>query len=253
MQSISSMLGADDVSAFRREGYVLHRRPVLRPERFERLVAIFEEHLAANPGKRGDELGELHCRDDRLLEILLGDELLDLVEPLVGEDIGLFGAGFVSKEPHTGRATPWHEDSAYFEGHLSAYDRLVTVWLALDESTRENGCMRVIPGTHRGGFSAYEEVDQERNTFSTGIAGVDESTAVDLELSPNECSLHDGRIVHGARPNTSAKRRAGYSIVYFPTDVHVDVDGMRRYMQGRDYDIWLARGRDRAGNRYANS
>lgn len=247
------MLTEADVDTFRREGYVLHRRPVLPAARFEALVAIFEEHLAARPGARGDDLGEVHCRDPRLLEFLLGDELLDLVEPLVGKDIGLFGAGFVSKQPFSGRATPWHEDTAYFKGNLSSYDRLVTVWLALDPSTRENGCMRVIPGTHRGGFSEYEDVDPEANTFTTGILGVDESRAVDLELARNECSLHDGRIVHGAQPNTSPRRRAGYSIVYFPTDVKVDVDGMRRYMDGRDYDIWLARGRDRAGNRYANA
>jgi Phytanoyl-CoA dioxygenase (PhyH) len=241
-----------EVAHFREHGYLLVHRPVLPDEAFARLGSIFEEHLAANPGKRGDELGELHCRDPRLLDLLLCDELLDLVEPLTGENIGLFGAGFVSKEPHTGRATPWHEDTAYFEGNLSAYDRLVTVWLALDPATRENGCMRFIPGSHVHGFSEYTEVDPETNTFASGIREVDDSAAVDVELAPNECSLHDGRIVHGANPNTSPRRRAGYSIIYFPTGVAVDKQGMRRYMGGADWDIWLARGRDLAGNRYAN-
>jgi hypothetical protein len=250
---VTATLSEAEVAHFREEGYVLVHRPVLSEDRFARLCALFEEHLAANPGKRGDALGELHCRDARLLELLLCDDVLDLVEPLTGENIGLFGAGFVSKEPYTGRATPWHEDTAYFKGNLSSYDRLVTVWLALDPSTRENGCMRVIPGTHANGFSEYVDVDPDTNTFASGIREIDDSTAVDLELAPNECSLHDGRIVHGANPNTSPRRRAGYSIIFFPTDVAVDKDRMRRYMGGADWDIWLARGRDLAGNRYASS
>jgi len=180
------------------------------------------------------------------LEFLLSDEVLDLVEPITGPDIVLFSSHFICKDPYTGRATPWHEDSAFFEGRMSAYDKIVTVWLALDRTTRENGCMRVIPGSHANGFSEYVTVDYSENTFGAQITRVDESKAVYFELEPQECSLHDGRIIHGATPNTSPFRRCGYTMRYFPASV-------RFYPEKNpaDFKIWLARGTDRAGNSYA--
>ena len=149
--------------------------------------------------------------------------MLDLVEPLVGPDIALWTSHFISKDPFVGRATPWHEDSAFWEGRLSDYTSIVTVWLALSPSNRENGCMRVIPGTHlNGGFSDnYVPTDMTVQTFHAEISEVPEDKAVYFELAPGESSLHDGRIVHGAAPNTGSVRRTGYTMRYFPASVKV--------------------------------
>jgi ectoine hydroxylase-related dioxygenase (phytanoyl-CoA dioxygenase family) len=109
--------------------------------------------------------------------------------------------------------------------------------------------MRVIPGSHlSGGFSDnYEPTDMTEQTFHAQIADVDESRAVDFELQRGEFSLHDGRIVHGAKPNTSPMRRTGYTMRYFPTSVR-----MLPTEINEGWHIWLARGRDLAGNTYAN-
>jgi ectoine hydroxylase-related dioxygenase (phytanoyl-CoA dioxygenase family) len=241
-------LTADDVTFYRREGYLLPGIQLFSPERHAQLKEIFEEHLADKGEKLSDELDTPHFRDPRLLDFLLSDEVLDVVEPIIGSNIALWTSHFISKDPYSGRATPWHEDSAFWEGRLSSYDQIVTVWLALDHSNRENGCMRVIPGTHlNGGFSDYSAVDMERNTFDREIAAdVDESRAVDFELKPNEFSLHDGRIVHGARPNTSPHRRAGYTMRYFSAAVRVIPE------RNEGHRVFLARGEDVAGNEYAN-
>ena len=69
---------------------------------------------------------------------------------------------------------------------------------------------------------------------------------MDFELHPNECSLHEARIIHGAAANTSERRRAGYTMRYFPTTIRIDAD----HPMNRGHRIWLARGRDRAGNTY---
>jgi Phytanoyl-CoA dioxygenase (PhyH) len=244
------MLSQQDVEFFRTNGYYLNREPIFSPEKFDRLVGIFEEHLGDKGDKLSDELDTPHFRDPRLLEFLLSDEVLDVVEPLVGPDIALWTSHFISKDPFTGRATPWHEDSAFWEGRFDSYDRIVTVWLALENpSTRENGCMRVIPGTHlHGGFSEnYVPTDMSEQTFHAQIAEVDESKAVDFELARGEFSLHDGRIVHGAKANTSAIRRTGYTMRYFPSSVK-----MQPIEANEGWKIWLARGRDLAGNDYAN-
>jgi hypothetical protein len=239
------MLDQQDVEFFRANGYYLYKRPLFSPDKLDRLEEIFEEHLADKGDKLSDELDTPHFRDPRLLDYLLSDEVLDLVEPLVGPDIALWTSHFISKEPFTGRGTPWHEDSAYWEGRLSEYDRIVTVWLALGPSNRENGCMRVIPGTHDNGFSDYRPTDKTVQTFHAEIIDVDEDKAVDFELERGECSLHDGRIVHGAKPNTSSVRRTGYTMRYFPASVKV-----MPVEQNEGWKIWLARGRDTAGNTY---
>jgi Phytanoyl-CoA dioxygenase (PhyH) len=241
-------LTSAQVARYQRDGYVLFNQPVFGPERFAQLTAIFEEDRA----RYGDEdLDTIHFRDPRLLEFLLGDELLDLVEPLVGTDIGLWSSHFITKAPRTGKATPWHEDSAYWQGRISTMIGLCTVWLALDEATPENGSMAVIPGSHTSGCSAYEAVDRDRNIFATQIKSelVDEAQAVYFSLHPNECSLHEARIIHGARANTSDKRRAGYTVRYFPATSRITEE----HPDNRSHRLWLARGHDRVGNRYENA
>ena len=173
--------------------------------------------------------------------------MLDLVESIIGPDIVLWSSHFISKDPFIGRATPWHEDSTYWTGRLDRYDKLVTVWLALDDVDTGNGCMQVIPGSHlKGGFSSYRNVDASKNTFSTEISDIDLTNAVAFELHRGECSLHDGRIQHGAHVNESPRRRLGYTMRYLSAEVEVVAE------RNVGHRLWLARGKPVADNHYEN-
>lgn len=240
---------AAGVASYRERGYLLPGGQLFSPERLAELRQLFEEHLAAKGDKRSDELDTPHWADPRLLDFLLADEVLDVVEPIVGPDILLWSSHFISKDPEVGRATPWHTDADYWRGRLDDDTRIVTVWISLDGSDEGNGCMRVIPGSHqtrRDWDSAYQPVDREGNTFGSQIVDVDESAAVDFVLAPGEVSLHDARIIHGARPNTSARRRTGYTMRYLPASVRVIPE------RNPGFRVWLARGVDSAGNTYQN-
>jgi hypothetical protein len=239
-------LTEEQIQGYRENGYALYKKPLFGPEKMKKLTDIFEEQWAMVGRKLNSELDTPHFRDERLLEFLLADEVLDLVEPIIGPNIGLWSSHFISKEPLVGKQTPWHEDSAYWKGRLSRYDKIVTVWLAIDRSNEENGCMRVIPGTHQNGFSEYESVDEGENIFPTQIKDIDKSKAVYFELEPGECSLHDSRIVHGAPPNTSPYRRCGYTMRYFSTEAQVIPE------ENEGFKIWLARGKDLAGSQFVN-
>lgn len=241
-------LTAEDVKGYWDNGYHLYKKPLFTEEKFKKLHGIFEEHLANKGSKASDQLNTPHFHDERLLEFLLSDEILDLIEPIIGPNIVLWSSHFICKDPYTGRATPWHEDSSYWKGRLDKYDNIVTVWLALDRSYKDNGCMAVLPGSHNNGFSKYEEADRSKNTFGFKILDedVDASKAVNFELEPGECSLHDSRIIHGAEPNTSPDRRCGYTMRYFSSDTKVNRE------TNPDFKIWLARGVDLAGNDYVN-
>ena len=247
---MSQAFSSTDVDFYKENGYLLNHRQVFTPDEFARLTSIFEEQLALKGDKLSDELDTPHFRDERLLEFLLHDSVLDLVEPFIGPNIGLFSSHFICKDPYKGRATPWHEDSAFWKPRFDRFDKIITVWLAIDKSFKENGCMRVIPGTHVNGFSEYQDLEAGRNTFDSGIKpeSIDESKAVYFELERGECSLHDSRIIHGALANTSPYRRCGYTMRYFATDHKVNVDS---YTDG--FKIWLARGKDLAGNRFVSA
>ncbi len=237
----TSRLSSEQADQYKREGYTLFAQPVFAPEKFARLQSIFEENLV----KYGeDDLDRIHAHDERLLEFLLADEILDLVEPVVGPNIGLWSSHFISKPPFTGKATPWHEDSSYWNGRISTMEGICTIWLALDKVDAENGAMKVIPGTHLNGFSDYEQVDAAKNIFGSQIKAelVDAERAVTFELEPNQCSLHEARIIHGADANTSPRRRAGYTMRYFPLTSQISRE------RNPNTRFWLARGKDLADN-----
>ncbi len=190
----------------------------------------------------GTSAGELQMKGHlcfrRACGLCLRDSILDVVEDLIGPDILVFAARFWIKEGNDGTYVSWHQDSAYFG--LDPH-HLVTVWLALTDSNGDNGCVRVLPGSHRGPARAHVETFAENNLLARGqsIEGIDDSEAVDLELRAGQFSCHHERIVHGSRPNRTASPRIGLGIFYIPAHVR-SVTGRRAAL--------LARGEDRHGH-----
>lgn len=246
-------LSAEQVKRFREEGYVVFDQPVFPEAKFQALKSHFEGRLAdweKAAGISPEHMDTPHFGDPALFRWLLADEVLDLVEPLIGRDIALWSSHFISKPATVGKRVPWHEDSAYW-GRVLEPMEVVTVWLAIDPSTPANGCMRVVPGTHRGGDSEYEGVsDRGRSVFDAEIKTneVSEARAVDIVLQPNQCSIHDAKLIHGSNANTGTMRRCGYTMRYMPTTVSYRPE--HRNMRG--FQIYLARGVDRAGNTYGD-
>lgn len=242
-------LSSEQEAFYRREGYLIYREPVFSPEKFQRLKACFEEILVDLPEDFSPEMIDVpHFTFTQLYEWLFADEVLALVAPFLGDDIALFSSHFISKPGNTGKRVPWHEDSAYWKGWLEPME-VVTVWLAIDPSTRENGCMKIIPRTHGNGYSDYEAVDKRVNVFDTEIVRPqrDDSRAVAIELQPDQASLHDGRLQHGSDANTSPLRRTGYTMRYISTRTKIDQEKIGGFQK-----IFLARGRDYAGNDYGD-
>lgn len=245
-------LSPEQVSRFRREGYLVYKHPVLPGPKFEKLRAFFDgmlDELATDT--RPESMDVPHFQYPQLFEWLFADEVLDLVEPITGPDIALFSSHFICKPRGNGKRVPWHEDSHYWAGMLKPME-VVTVWLAIDRSGTENGCMRVIARTHntgKMGYSDYDDLKPGEAVFADEITAAqrDPSRAVAIELEPNECSLHDGRIIHGSEPNTSTLRRCGYTMRFMSSAVRYNHEE-----KGEFHNIYLARGRDLAGNHYSD-
>src|SRR5207244_6249093 len=124
---------------FRNEGYLLYRQPVLPQGTFDALKAHFEEKLHRLPeGYRPEAMDVPHFTDTRLFDWLFADEVLDLVDPILGPDIALFSSHFICKPRGNGKRVPWHEDSFYWRGMMD-HMAVCNVWLAIDPSTKKNG------------------------------------------------------------------------------------------------------------------
>lgn len=236
---------ATDVSQWERDGYLLPEGQLLPVDAFDTVSRIFDEHLAARGTAAFNELDMPHASDERLLGVALNDAVLDRVAAITGPDIALWSTGFICKLPKIGAPTPWHADSEYWRGRLDDYRNIVTVWLAIDDVDRGNGCMRVIPGSHT--VAAEYVVVDDGGFFPREAVAVDDAHAVHLERAAGECSLHDGRILHGATANTSPRRRAGYTMRYLPAGTHVVPEA------NVGHRVWLARGRGGEDNVYANA
>ena len=245
-------LSPAQVEQYRREGYLVYQQQVFSPSKFAALRAHFESLLAGLPdGERPEHMDVPHFVDTTLFTWLLDDEVLDLVEPLIGPDIALFSSHFLCKPAGDGKRVPWHEDSAYWRDQFDAME-VVTVWLAIDPSDAGNSAMRVIPGTHlgKGGYSEYAAVpDPDRSVFGNEIKPhqFDSRRAVTCELAAGQASLHHAKLMHGSAANTSTRRRCGYTMRYISTRSRFNHERF-----GAGHQLYLARGRDHAGNVYGD-
>ncbi|OZM77049.1 phytanoyl-CoA dioxygenase family protein [Pseudonocardia sp. MH-G8] len=204
---------------YERDGYVIFRN-VLDPELINEVNGHVEWLQRKHPEVRPEQLGHEFLRDDPFwVRLVSDDRLLDIAEMFVGPDIALFASHYISKPPHSGQPVLWHQDGAFWPLEPM---RVVTLWLAVDHSTPENGCVRVVPGSHRQDFSAMRDSTDVENVLGKEIAvDVDESQAVDMVLAPGDVEVHHPNIVHGSQANTSPDRRCGLTIRYIPTSTRI--------------------------------
>lgn len=138
--------------------------------------------------------------------------ILDLVALLIGEDIKLFGSQCFMKPPG-GIEKPFHQDSAYF--CIDPRD-LVTCWTALDDSTLENGCLSVIPGSHSEGLLAHDQpwMVGDRVDKQVGEEQIDRNREVPIVLKAGSASFHHSLLLHRSGPNASDRPRRGLAVHY---------------------------------------
>jgi len=166
--------------------------------------------------------------------------VLDPISQLIGPDILLWNTLFWIKEAGTNDFVSWHQDTKYWG--LSSTE-VVTAWIALAPASVEAGCMRVMPGTHRGEVLAHEDRYHEDNMLTRGqeiSAELDESKAVYMPLKTGEMSIHNYRLAHASGANTSDDRRIGISMHFMPPDTKQIVGSWDCAM--------LVRGQDRFGH-----
>jgi phytanoyl-CoA hydroxylase len=152
-----------------------------------------------------DEIFETHARNPKIL---------DIIEALLGPDIKLYQDQLFMKPPRIGSRQRYHQDMPL--GFYIDPPDMVTCWAALDDATIENGCLWMLPGTHKFGIveqSKWEEYEQ----MSLEGRLPEERPVV---MKTGSCSFHHGLILHCSQPNLTEKRRRGYATHYVSAKCH---------------------------------
>jgi ectoine hydroxylase-related dioxygenase (phytanoyl-CoA dioxygenase family) len=195
-----TVVGAEEAVAYREQFDALERR--LGPEQTR--IGLIDRHF--------DE--------PFIMELATKPAILDAVEALIGPNVLLLATHFFCKYGQDSKWVAWHQDVTYWGLEPPT---AITAWFAVDDSDAENGCMRVIPGSHLGGLRAHGKSDREGNLLSINqealVRPEEEREAIDLPLHAGQISLHDGALVHGSLPNRSSRRRCGLTLRYIPAHV----------------------------------
>lgn len=211
------MLNKDQIQAFARDGY-LQLESLLTSDEVTYFRQVYDDFLNEKiaTGHHRSDLSGLGNGRELITQIMRPSVLLPALEhsglhykamalgrELLGEDMAMDFDMLIDKAPHTNTPTPWHQDEAYW---IDMPDkRAVSCWIALDEATRDNGCMWFVPGSHHKPLRPH---------IQTGNGGAlqceaGENEAIAVELPAGGCTLHHGRTVHYSRGNaTSGHRRA---------------------------------------------
>ncbi len=159
------------------------------------------------------KIGQFTDYDERLKQLAFHPKLITVVEKILGANAELYQSMALIKPPR-GREKPWHQDHAYFL--LAPQVKVVGVWIALDEATAENGCMRVVPGAHQSTLYPHWQMrdwqiaDDDAQTFK--------SKSLAVPLRPGGCMIFDSYIPHGTPSNYSQHPRKALQYHYLPTN-----------------------------------
>ena len=237
----------DAVQTYAEQGF-LSPLDLFSESEIEHFRACFDE-LEDREGREMCEIGlqARHLDEEFIWQMATDARILDAMQQLMGEDIMLLSTHFFCKYPDPGatKFVAWHQDVTYWGLQPPEAQ---TVWVAVDDSDAENGCMRVIPGSHKHGIATHGKSVKVGNLLSINQEIPDElvdtSQAFDLELKAGQISIHDGQLYHPSNPNISTRRRCGLTLRYIaPHVAQVELNSL-----GTRYPTILLRGEDRYNN-----
>jgi phytanoyl-CoA hydroxylase len=226
---------------FDRDGFVLVRQ-LFTPAEFAELRANLDRYIRevvpTLPDSAAFYLDKEHPETLKQMQHMGADSYfrefgrhpkwLALAHALIGEEVNPEQPEWFNKPPGTTSPTPPHQDNYYF---CLRPPQVLTIWMALDPVDEENGCLRYVAGSHRGGIRPHGR--SNILGFSQGItdyAREDQAREVRVCLQPGDVGVHHGETVHRADPNRSATRhRRAFAVVFKGTSCRRDEEAYARY------------------------
>lgn len=231
------ILSQAQIEAFDRDGFV---PPV--PGISEQRAAYYRQRLEAFEARYPDQRIKLDQKAHMICpwvdEMIREPGILDATEDLIGPNILCWGTSLRAKRPDGKTFAGWHQDTAYSD----VKPIVVIVALALSPALPENGCIRGIPGSHRGPLLPHKEAFATDSLLSREQyidAPFDQTAAVDFPLRPGEIALFNNALIHSSKPNFGSDRRILFLLEMVPTHA---------YQHSPRESAVLVRGRDAHNN-----
>ena len=233
------MLSQAEIDRFAEQGY-LTGLPLCSAEHMSALRPLLDSALGVGVER---ETATLHRHLDLPAVYELGSHpaIVERVASLLGPDILLWHSRFFDKPPGE-PPVPWHQDAPFWR--LDPMD-CVSAWIAIDATGPHNGCMEVIPGSHREPLPHIMSEGTGRFGIQTKIGSAEESRAVAIPLEAGQFILFDRWLLHRSAMNTSTQPRVGLSLRFTTPGVRVDCSRFGNMTP--PYGVHLVRGEDRFG------
>ncbi len=168
------------------------------------------EPLKSDP--TGKSLGlrkiqEVYQTEPVYRDMLSQPKILDIVQDIIGPNIYYHSSKLMCKPGNGGRRKPWHQDFAYWPNMDT---RQVTLWIAVDKATPENGCMQVIPGSHLRGLIPHFKLED----FQIREDNIPNENVVTAPMNPGDALFFSVLTLHASDPNNSPNPRLSAIIDY---------------------------------------
>jgi non-haem Fe2+, alpha-ketoglutarate-dependent halogenase len=247
-------LSREELTNYRRDGFIGLNRQLFSPEKFASLQT--DVHDLVNRNFAPDEsntLTTIHMTDPHFLKWATSPEVLDQVEQLIGPNIGLWAITLFLKRANSTKFVDWHCDSKVLQVY-NCFETLdhVALLLAMSPNTRQQGCVRYIPGSHHDRSERhFNSTPYQGSLFGGTIYSLAEKEyshetekAITVELKMGEYSFHDIHSVHASDSNSSDQDRILLNFKYFPTHIRPVPDSLPKRGFDSAQTCYLVRGKD---------
>lgn len=209
--------------------------------------------------------------DDVLFKYCQDEKILDYVQGIIGKDIMAMHTMLINKPPDSGSKSsrhPLHQDLHYFS--FRPAERIVASWTAMERVDRKNGCLVVVPGSHKGHLLDHDYPKWEGgvNKMYHGIQELDDNLErVHLEMEAGDTVFFHPLLIHGSGANVTKGFRKAISCHFANSGCdYIDVKGTSQHKLEREVgeiaqrrfgtnagvtlsDIWAAKGQLVRGER----
>ena len=180
------------------------------------------EAAAGKMIEKGDKAGNTtllkmwyEAADDLYGYIARDRRLVDVATQIIGKDTYLYSHKMTMKEPRQGGAWEWHQDYGYWYQNKCLAPEMLSIWIALDPSTRVNGCLQVLPDSHKLGRLDHLRVNGQTVVDEEYLAAaLDRFDLEYVEMAPGDALVFDCNLLHRSDANTSDQPRWGYIASY---------------------------------------
>jgi phytanoyl-CoA hydroxylase len=196
----------------RLDDYTHERRPVPEEITLQREPRVERGELDSTPGDDVRKVSGVAYGDELFQSLVMRPRIVEVMQQLMSENLKLFRADVLMKPAGVGSAKGVHQDAPYWPIEPM---ELWSCWMPFDPATQENGCMQVIPGSHRRGALPHVEVQDD---YVVPEEHYDPENLALAPMKPGSGLFFHSLLVHGTAPNTSASPRRAITMSYMASE-----------------------------------